>query len=712
MLNAPSPEKVLEYYNSWKDKYHENNERGNDFMKFVDGGDQWDERVVTERLDANKESLVFNQAKKYDDKFEAQLSQVEFELDVFPMNNSLATEELNTFKILFKHFLLNDDTTDKIAGRAKKCAKFGYAFAEVNFIRDDHETLNESPTIKTYNDECCGFWDLSAESPTKIDGKYAGIFQPVSRSDLIAKYPNLKNKGWIEDTNTVINFWWREEVPCDFIKLKTGVFKRQDLLTEDDSNNIQLNELEAPIIKKGVKPCVYFQRICNKKVLIKPKEFPTEDLPVVYHPARTYWIDKEWKTFPYSWSLKGAQMLYNYILSQIATISKSVAGQKYILDPTHIQNDQQQYYAQNILGLEGAVVLGNDPGQRELEVIQPPELPVSLLQFAPQLSQLMDQIMGVSMDSQMSDQSVVSGKALSLITHNTSLINTGFIAAHIIFIRDVCKLLKQMLPKIITEQRTILVKQDDSTTKAIVINEVLPSGKIKNNIKDIANSFQYEIDSGPTTEMQRENTIKALEIILNVPFQNPDYKLFKDILWRVLPTPYASELEKCARSDMDPMFLKYRTGDITLEQYQQYMQGAKQKALQQQLQIQSNDPIAKAEDNKAKAMQFDAETKRQSAAAKAATDNAKVNVDMLKAVGSTQLQQAQHAIDISRLQLEQNAEQRETMQQQHDQMIARQQTALQSQQQQQFMQGQRAENLENRDDKVENASLGMDNANG
>lgn len=705
-------EKIQEKFQAWNSAYNDNNNRGEVGAAFVFAGEQWDSGVPEDRLSKNKESLTLNQAKKYQDKFISQMKQLEFELNVFPMQNNLATEELATFRMLFKSSLMSRKTKDAFSKAIENCASFGYAFAEVNFCRDDNETLNSSPCINIYNDQTIAFWDLQAQSPTKIDGRYCGLRNKVSKGTLVSKYPKLANRQYIHDENIVIDYWYREEEPAQYIKLKSGVYKRTDLLTAEDKKNVFYDDKQQTDVKDGTKPCIYFMRTCNNKVILKPEEFPTDDLPLVYHPALTYYLHKKWMTFPYTYALQGAQKLHNYIYSQIATISKSCAGQKIILSPSHIQNEEQKFYAQNFLGIEGAVILGQEPGQREIQVINSPELPASLLQFAPQTSQEMDQISGASMDSQMSDQAVVSGKALSLITHNMTVINTGIISSHILFINDVCKLMKQMLPRVITEERTMLLKVDDSTTEAVTVNEHLPSGLIKNNIKDVANIFQYEIDCGPTTEMQRENTMKSLEFIYNAPFQNPDYQITKDILIRNLPIPDSAEIEKRLRTTIDPMIIKYGQGKISEDEFMAYQKQAKQQAMQQQMQMRMQDPIAKAEDNKASAMQYDAETKRMSAASKAATDNAKVNVDMVKVAGSSQLQEAQHAIDVSRLQLEQNAEQRAGDQQQHDQMIAQQQTALQAnQQQQQFMQGQRNEAIEKRDEKEEYESMGISNAN-
>ncbi len=608
---------VKKQVQAWRDAYYENDQRGNDMIDFGAVGLQWDQGVTSNRTAVNKESLTFNLCHKHRNKILSQYNQLTFSLGVFSNNRkTYDSSELSAFKMLSKHFFMADRVEETADKALEKMVDFGYSFVEVNCERESNETLSLIPVTRLHQNPAMAFWDFNAKTPCKIDGMYGGIaYTNVSDKEVFSTYPKEKNNKCIKRKNDIVRYWFRVKESAKFIKLKGGEYRRVDLV-EEGIDEVWFGPGGKTDVREGEKDCIYFTVLCNWEVLKKPEIFPTEDIPLPYHPGLTVWSSDGWVTLPFVYPLVGAQKLHNYTMSQLATAAKNSSATKVYLTPDHIQTNLQKETAERINQIEGAVVLGKDPDGTKPIVVQPTEIPMTMLNLATQTKQEIDEISGAFIDSELTSQTVLSGKALGLITQNMSIssIHAGLIAAQISFLSAISRLYQQMIPRIITEQRCISVRKDDGTAEDIYVNELLDSGAIKNNIKDIKNSFLYRIDCAPSREMQQENTVKALSMFYQAP-QTMDFANTKDIFARNLPIDDAAEFEKRISSTIDPMLIQYSSGEISKEEFVKHQQQNNQSQMQMQQQMMQQQQkaaqdLADAENKKAAAMQFNEETKR------------------------------------------------------------------------------------------------------
>lgn len=663
---------VEQQYQSWDSAYSENNDRGKTCILFALAGDQWDSKVESNREKDDKESLTFNHCLKHLKRTKAQGREIEFSLDLSPTTQCYQdnVEETNTFRLLLNSIILNTQMLDKFALALDKCVEYGYSFLEVNFCRENDQTLNYIPTVLEHQDPSVAFWDKNATHPTKIDGRFCGIRKKASKEETLSL---LKKIGLLDKEkepnyvlgkdNVIIDYWYRDYIEKNFIRLKTGVFKREDLLTRDDLQNIATkddvaNADDKTLVKKGEVCCIYYTRFCNNKQIIKPKLFPTDDLPLVKHPALTVWAPEFGEmTFPLIYHWMGAQKLHNYINSQIATMAKRMTGDKYFFGPEHIETQSQIEQAREINKRDGGFVLGGNVQTIRREM--PSEIPLSIINVAQSSKEEIDEMSGVLTDSQTTDQTVLSGVALDKITHNMGIVNTDVMASHELFVKTIGRLVRQMIPRICSEERTLIVKRKDGSGEAIVINQDLGTGTIQNNIKDINDNFDYEIIAGPSSSMQKENTVRYLNQYYAI---NPNAAMLTgDIYMRNIDSPDSPELERRLGADIDPTLVKYSQGGISYEEYMQQKQKAQQAQQQQQAQMMMANPqfqsmmkMAIAEENKSKTQQFDAETKRITALSKNQNEQQKLFIEMLELLSKDKNDAHQQAIDQIRTKLEFN----------------------------------------------------------
>ena len=665
-VKNPDPMLICQQAEEWESKFSANNARGKEMIKFISCGEQWDYGVTEKRRRAGKESLTLNVCKKELKKLMAQNSEIEFSLDVHPTTRESQDyiEESHVFSLLLNNIVLTKDIRENITNTFNKSAHYGYAFGEVSYGRIGNDDLSLYPIYIPHKDPSTGFWDSNASLPTKTDGQYCGIKKMLTRKEIREKITDINEKKCrVTDTdNEVIKYFFRQECKAEFRLLLSGKYKRVDLLTIEDENNFmtkkRLSELKASgdidedfeMIKTGMIDKIFYKLICNKIDVDAPVEYPTFDLPVPYHASFSTWTpDNATYTIPVAYELKGAQKLLNFINSQIATQSKNSSSTKWIMKPEHVKTQEQQAMAKEINQTEGAMVFGGDINT----IIEKPPAQVSqtLIQMSMSLKQVMDEISGISWVAD-AQATVLSGEAMDKITKNMRLIHAEALAIHVNFFNCVGKLVGQMLPQIITEERTVVIKKMDGTSDALVVNEYTGTGSLRNNIKDLRNKFEYEIKAGANESMQKQNTVKYLTQAYQI---SPNLLAdTADIYFRNLDCKDSGELSRRAAAKIDPSLIAYSQGDMTKANYdkaqqaqQQAQQKAKSDAVQYDPTYQATVAATAAEHRKADAIQKDADTKRIKELGKIINDEQKNDIQLANVLLTAHNAEADHSVKMA-----------------------------------------------------------------
>lgn len=662
-----SIKKINEQARLWESSFCSNNDRGRRFVRFAVAGDQWDANVPEKRAIANKESLTFNLCLKHLKMAKAQSKEIEYTVDISPMNDMAQenVEESSAFMMLIQSIVLSNNMLNTFSSCFDRCLEFGYSFVEINYERENFETLNCVPVVRLHKDQSIAFWDKNCVHPQKIDGRYCGLKRRVSKSEVMTKYKKLRDKIKLDDTNNVmIDYWYRDYFDVPFVLLKSGVYKRKDFLSDDDMNNLMAEEdkremedgKKIPLERMAPVCKIYFCRYLNDIPLEGPKEFPTDDLPLAFNDALTYWHPDEGEfTMPLAYPLEGAQKLHNYANSQLATQAKNCSSDKWIFGHEHVSTQTEIESAQKINTYEGGLIFGGNTQTIRRE--KGSDLSPSMVQFSQFIKSEIDEIGGSMGNVANPQQTVLSGEAMDKITKNMNAINMDLIAKQSVFVNTCGRLIKQMIPKIITEERTILIKKQDGSGQALTVNQALPTGEIKNNIKDINNNYYYEIKSGPSSTMEKENTVKYLAEMYSI-----DPNLLKttgDIYVRCLQTPYAGEIERRLSATMDVNLIKFSQGEITFDEYNKLEQQQQQQQFQQQLQqaAQMNkvnpqasaaNTMAAAEHKKANATLMNAQTQYHKMLNEAIGNNEKLKLQYAEAMIKNQGQQGDHYLEMVR----------------------------------------------------------------
>jgi hypothetical protein len=642
---------------AWQSSYSDNNQRGYNAIDFTIGNSQWSGGVKASRAAKNKETLTVNNAIKYLNRALNQMRQIEFVMDVTPTDTPETPEQIkeyNAFKMFFRHHYNSPKQQGKYFESIQKMLTFSYSVIEIKYDREDQKTLNKMPYKKVHADPSSCFFDLNAKHPTKYDGEYCGYRTEVDKESIEMYYPEFAKKNELKDSNLWTVYYYRKWIKSNYVQLKTGVYKRYDLLDSEEEKLIQRDKLGLPIVKAEWVSEIWMKQYCNKYIVGKPALYPTDDLPMIYNFALTQWTKDGYQTYPYTYYMQDAQKMHNFVVSQIATMVKNATAAKYFFTQKHLQNETQKNDAKNINSLEGGFTWGEDALQPLPQKIQPDEVPQSLMALAQQSNQELESISGAAFEMQPSDNVVVSGRAIREYTHNIQMMNSGIVASIIEFIDISCMLEMQMITKIVTEERVLCVKDDNGKMVNVVINKRLETGVIVNDIKDIADRFYYEIKASATTQMQKDNTQRAIEMMTKA--SPGSFALLGDIFAKCIDSPYSGEMVRRLQIGMDPDLLAVSDGEISEEEYrqkrqqkqqaQQQAQGQKEQMMMQE-QRKAEHALAEAEHKKGDAAIERAKNEKLKIAVDAEDKKAKNTIEMVKVQG--ELGQSQQQIDLERM---------------------------------------------------------------
>lgn len=625
-MKTPKVKTVLNRAQEWAKLNNDSWERGKNAIEFIEQGEQWDQKSLADREYANKSTLQFNLVYKHLRAMQAKGKNIELSLNLNATNDAWKNnvEETNAFRMLLNHIMLGEEQKRSFANSLDKVYSYGQSALFVDVVRENEETLNNTIAIRCINDPSQAFFDKNAQSLTRNDGAYCGLKIAIDKGALLALYPALKGKGIAQEKNIVIDYWWRESKNVKFMMLIGGEFKREDMLTDDDvlSNGGEFETGPVTVIK--------YMRILNERV--KPLEpaqiWPAEDLPLVYNYGLTIWTPQGMQSYPFGSHMQDAQIMHNVIGSQIATMVKNTTSDKWFLTPDMVQSQRAKEAASNINQIEGAVILDKDIDGIQARRESSSQIPPSIMQAYEQSKQEIEDIAGAFMDAS-SEVRAISGVALDKMFNRQDILQNNVVMAHIHTIDTVGKIVRRMISRVYTENRSIVIETPNGDAQSIEINKRLATGKIQNNIKDIDSNFHYKITAGISTGVENKNVITFLnELYGLVPQAAP---LTLDIYMKCLDTPYAEELSRRTSGMVDPSLVAYSQGMMSQQQFQQQQQMQQQQQQQQQAQSPQAQLInakVQSEQSKAQTSMFKAQTERQKMIDDRVVDQTQAQVQM------------------------------------------------------------------------------------
>jgi len=440
---------------------------------------------------------------------------------------------------------------------------------------DNDFNFDQNIILYGIKDPCKCYWDISAESPCKTDGMFAGTRTKMSRKLFAALYGEelerkIGNTGSEDssslfsddDSITMINDYERKYTSETIYRLsndETITAKEMQELPEIEVDGVKMfdynGEPVTVINKRDIPKFTVKHTLQAGDYEIETNDFPSKQLPIVFIDMNSYY-DKQGRQIcrPFLKDAKDAQRYINYIRTQCAYILKISRYDQFMGSRANVKAPDTQLAWRNPGNVQGMIVYDESPNGNKPEQLTPPELSQSLIQQYQQAVQDIHMTTGI-FDTQMGQQgNEISGDAIDARTERGSF-NT-FVPFDSLnrAIAVGGEIINEMIPIVYDSERKMTINLKDKGKTPITINKRLdPYG---NQIENDMTQGRYKIRlmPGPSLEGQKKENLNSMQAILNA--QPETFNMIADLYVENLPMGNTIELRNRLRSMVPPEIIE------------------------------------------------------------------------------------------------------------------------------------------------------------
>ncbi len=558
------PKEVEDFYSAWRGHYRENDDRGESCMNYV-FGDQWDSSIVQDRSLRGEESLMFNISQKHLMRVKGEAENLELSLQIQGQN--IDPKLLREGRHVLKRLVLCNDHLSSFQKVLNQVYDYGYGVLLVTTKQCSPHIPSEEPFLQVLNDPRKAFFDPACDDDFKTEGRYCGVRYSMSSKELI-KSEKRTSRMRSDKTCDVIDFWYRE--PYE----ETWYFTDQGKWSKVETGGFLIR-------KKIHKHRTKFMRIIDGEIQEGPIDYYTQDkLPMVYwkglEGSLKYGATRKTKTIPYIYNLVDAQSFTNYVGSAIVGRLKKLGGTKVIVTDQMIEGKENFW---NDFNRRSGVLQVNesDEGLMQQPMMLPPDqLDANLLNALQMSMQLTDQLAGINPAQQGEQKQVTTNAGLHRQIMQGNILQNAILSNHLRAINETGRILKQMIPDVIIEQRDI---GQGLTVNHKTPNHTPSSPEIRNDIKELFKNIDFSIEYGTSSDAEKAANLVAIKEIIST---NPSIApYFADEFASNLNTANSEKLRRRMEALMPPGIQEVGEGLMSIEEYQQMQQ---QQSEQQQKQ--------------------------------------------------------------------------------------------------------------------------------
>ena len=587
-------QKIRQRIKKWDDDWRFNKGQYHEFVSFVMGS-QWTEDESKLFIDYKKIPLSFNKLAPLINHLLGEQRQNTPNLQVVP-DKSVSVETAAVREALVKDISLNSSAKIVYQQAFQQAAIGGFG---AYLIDTEYESefgdaaFNLVIVLRQTKDPTWCYWDVSARSPCKTDGMFAGHRTRMSRKMFAglygediekqigseANYDEGSATGWIfstDDEITIIEDNEREYETEKIYQLSNG-----RVVSSKEYGDLEKIEVEGSkyIVDNGEFVTVEHTRdthrykIKKRKVagdfILEETDFPSEQLPVVFVDQNSY-IDKSGKQIcrPFIKDARDAQRYINYLGTQSAYLMRVSRYDQFLVSKANVRSPDTEIIWRDPATAQGGLVYDESPNGNKPEQLRPPELSPSLIsQYQRALADI-EQCTGMY-GTQMGEQgNEVSGTAIDARTRRGNY-NT-YVPFDSLNRAIACggQIIDEMIPIVYDTQREMMLNMPDTGITKITLNKQIDEygSQIENDMT--AGRYQIRLLPGASFEGQKQENLQSIQTVLQADPQL--FRLVADLYVDNLPMANNIEMRNRLRTIVPPEIIQAgKTGQPIPQQPQQ-----------------------------------------------------------------------------------------------------------------------------------------------
>jgi len=584
-----------------------------DDVRFARLSDQWPEYAKYDRNRPGKERpmLVVNRLLQFRDRVVNEIRQNTPSIRIRPAADGADQDTAEVLMGLVHHIQDNSNAAIAYDTAVEWQVDTGLGYIRVRNDWSSDTSFDQEIFIDRIPDPFKVYYDPHSKSPDGSDANWAIIAEEISKDEFKRLYPDVDMvsfdsagngdmQGWYtKDSVRIAEYYWLEHEPAEIEDPESGQTRQT-----------------------FIKRCMWAKVVGDH--VLEMSEIPTKWIPIIPVVGHEVWLQGKCYRSGLVRNAKDAQRLYNYYLSanaeNVALAPKApfigVAGQ-FESDPNwgRANKESLAYLEYDPVSIAGTPV---GAPQRAM----PPQASPAIMQAIQLAENDIMQSMGIYQPSLGDQSNETSGRALLLRQKQSETGNFHYQDNLNRSIRQVGRIVIDMIPKIYDRARVIRILGEDGSPREVQIDPNLPQASVNTDNPEVDSIYnvglgQYDVvcDSGPSYATKRD---EAANMMLALTQANPAlFQTIGDLMMKNMDWPGAEEISKRLQALLPPQ-LQSNSGDKIDPQVIQAQQmieqmSAQMEEMSNELQYLRDERILVIQDKERE--WFDSQTKRMEAEA-------------------------------------------------------------------------------------------------
>jgi hypothetical protein len=548
-------------FSACKEYYSEEYKRGQEDLDFLLGTTQWPEAVRAEREKSGRPCLTENRLLPHAHQVINSIRQSRPAIGVNPVDDTADVETAKIYKGLIRNIEYvsgADNATDTAAWNAISA---GYGFIRINTKFADEQSFDKEIEILRVLNPFSVYLDKDSKELDGCDAEYAFIYDDIDRDSFEEQYPDAdpvsfdepENAEWCEkDKVRIVEYFYKDYSSKTIYQLADGT-----VTEEEPSGWVNKRTVRVPSIKW----CKF-----SANDILEETEWDGIYIPIIPVYGEEVWQAGRRKSFSLIHQAKDAQQRFNYWLTASTEIIALQPKAPYVGLTGQFKTGASKWATANVKNhafIEYDIVYDANgtpiasPPQRQ----SPPMGSPAMFQEMMAAADGIKATIGMFNPSLGMESDAKSGKAILAQQAQGDNATFHFVDNLQSSIRQVGRVLVDLIPKIYTGQKIARIIGDDDTPQNVPINqavvkqgkEYFQAGKAKGESGFIdlqRGKYDVVCSVGASFQTKRQEMVAFFQELYRAMPQSAAYTA--DIFFKNLDIPEADVLAERMKALLPP----------------------------------------------------------------------------------------------------------------------------------------------------------------
>ena len=600
---------AMEYLRQVNDVDSNNRAEALDDVRFS-AGDQWPVDVQNSRVLEARPCLTINKVDAYCRQIVNQIREQRPRIKAHGMNTQSNEKQAQIITGMCRHIELQSDADQAYLNAVDYAVRMGWGYIRVttDYVKDD--SFDQEIYIRPIENPFTVYFDPNSIMADGSDAERCLITTLIPKKIFRAMYPDAEvdsgfvSRGtgdvvgdWIQKEDIrIAEYWYTERESVVLLQLSDG-----SSIYEDEIDKDLMEELGAEIINKreSVRKKVKWCKVTAMQVL-EEGEWAGKYIPIIPVYGQSTIVQGKHKRFGLVRMAKDPQRMYNYWSTALTETVALAPKAKWILAEGQDEGHENEWAQANIKAMPVLRYKQTDIDGRPASppIRQSPEQPPTGAMAAMQSMNLdLQAVIGIYDPNQL-PQGIQSGKAIQGQQMQSDMTNMHYYDNLTRSIRQVGRVILDLIPKIYDTQRAMRIIGDDGKPEIMTINErKMDEQGIERILNDMSiGEFDVVMDTGPGYNSKRQEAVTAMmslfqaepalvQVAGDLLVRNMDFPGADIIADRLAINNPLAQIDDMA--DIPPVLqMKLKQDQATIQQLQQQLQQM-QMVIQQRQDIES-----------------------------------------------------------------------------------------------------------------------------